>query len=249
MDANSVVGLAILDSVGIMARSFNGTTDVITTGFSFVQPPFSLAVWFNSTTVTPVQAMIGSNIAQAVEFRLNATALEFVESGTAVIGSSSATIAANTWYGAVATFDAAQNWAIYLTGNSSSSGTQSGIVLNNTPLQIGNQTNFSESWAGSLADVAVWNVILSAAEGASLVQGARPFTIRPKSLIGYWPVDGLQSPEPDLSGSKNNGTLTGTALASGPPIAPFTPRWPQFLVTAAVPPPPPLSTGYAEVEW
>lgn len=104
MDTDSVVGLAILAGVGIMARSFNGTTDVITTGFSFVQPPFSLAVWFNSTTVTPVQAMIGSNIAQAVEFRLNATVLEFVSSGIAVIGSSSATFAANTWYRGVATY-------------------------------------------------------------------------------------------------------------------------------------------------
>lgn len=221
-----------------MARSFNGTTDVITTGFSFVQPPFSLAVWFNSTTVTPVQAMIGSNIAQAVEFRLNSTVLEFVSSGIAVIGSSSATFAANTWYRGVATYASGGGWAIYATGASPSSGTMV-EALTNTPLQIGNQTNFSESWSGALADVAVWNVVLSAAEAASLVQGARPFTIRPKSLIGYWPVDGLQSPEPDLSGNANNGTLTGTALAPGPPFALFTPRWPQLApISAPVIPPP-----------
>jgi hypothetical protein len=45
----------------------------------------------------------------------------------------------------------------------------------------------------------------------------------------------LASPEPDLSGNKNNGTLTGTTNTFGPPILPFTRRWPQFNFFAAPP--------------
>lgn len=102
--------------------------------------------------------------------------------------------------------------------------------------------------AGTQADFAFWNVILTAAEWAALGQGARPYQIRETALIGWWPLDGIQSPEPDLSGSAANGTLTGTAKAFGPPLMQFTPRWPQ---------PPPVTTpvpvydvaGWSEVEW
>jgi hypothetical protein len=88
---------------------------------------------------------------------------------------------------------------------------------------------------GQLADFAIWSVLLTAAEASALAKGARPNTIRSASLVNWWPLGGIQSPEPDLSGNKNNGTLTGTAPAFGPPIAPFTPRWPQTLAAVAAP--------------
>ena len=36
--------------------------------------------------------------------------------------------------------------------------------------------------------------------------------------IGYWPLDGISSPEPDLSGNWHPGTLTGTTYADDPPF-------------------------------
>lgn len=88
---------------------------------------------------------------------------------------------------------------------------------------------------GSLADIAFWNVDLTAAEATALANGARPSQIRPKSLAGWWPLTGLQSPEPDLSGSKNNGTVTGTTPAFGPPLMAFTPRSPQYTALPVLP--------------
>jgi hypothetical protein len=85
--------------------------------------------------------------------------------------------------------------------------------------------------------LAVWNVVLTAAEHLSLSKGVLPYKIRPSALIGWWQLDGLQSPEPDFSGKANNGTLTGTALVFGAPTMPFTPRWPIFF-----PPSPPPFT-------
>ena len=85
-------------------------------------------------------------------------------------------------------------------------------------------------WDGLIADVAVWSVILTAGEAAALRAGARPYNIRQAALTGYWPLDGLSSPEPDLSGFSNNGTLNSApTLAAGPPIALFTPRAPQLI--------------------
>jgi hypothetical protein len=91
---------------------------------------------------------------------------------------------------------------------------------------------------GNMADTALWNVVLSATEIAALAKGIRPPQVRPAALIGYWPLDGLQSPEPDLSGNRNNGTLTGTVNAFGPPIRPITPRMRKLQFAPFTVPPP-----------
>jgi hypothetical protein len=107
------------------------------------------------------------------------------------------------------------------------------------------------NFPGSLADGAQWNTNLSAAEITALSKGARPYTIRPANLLGWWPLDGLQSPEEELSGAKNNGTLTGTTAAFGPPYMQFTPRWPMG---AILPTPTPAVVyfdvaGFADAAW
>jgi|SRR6516162_2360494 len=116
-------------------------------------------------------------------------------------------------------------------------------------LTIGNLPNNGVAWDGNVADAAVWDgVLLTATEHAALGRGARPYQIRKGSLKGWWPLDGFSSPEPDLSGNANNGTLTGTTRVFGPPMMAFTPRWPQFIM----PPVTPVviaSSGYVELDW
>jgi hypothetical protein len=106
--------------------------------------------------------------------------------------------------------------------------------------RYGTSVTTSQMFGGSIADVAVWNVALSQIEATALAKGIRPNLIRRGALVGYWPLDGLASPEPDLSGNLNNGTITGSpTLASGPPFAPFTPRWPMGAILPMTLPPPP----------
>lgn len=101
-------------------------------------------------------------------------------------------------------------------------------------LEIGNAQFASlNSPVGTMADFALWSVILTAAELTALNQGARPGQIRPAGLQIWYPLDGLQSPEPDFSGNAHNGTLNGTSLASGPPVMMLTPRWPQTKLAGA----------------
>jgi hypothetical protein len=76
------------------------------------------------------------------------------------------------------------------------------------------------SYSGSIAEVGVWNDILSLAEITALESGVPPPQIRDASLVGYWPLWGASSPEAELSGHKINGVLTGTTAANHCPCSP-----------------------------
>lgn len=77
------------------------------------------------------------------------------------------------------------------------------------------------NFPGIIAEVAVWNDILSPQEMVAL-QTSCPAKIRRTALVGYFPLWGASgtSIEPDLSGNILNGTLTGTAKANHPPCTP-----------------------------
>jgi hypothetical protein len=66
------------------------------------------------------------------------------------------------------------------------------------------------TFKGWIAEVGIWNDILNPSEIAALKAGVSPNRIRRSSLAGYFPLYGAHSPEPDYSGNKDNGTLTGT---------------------------------------
>lgn len=91
---------------------------------------------------------------------------------------------------------------------------------------IGNYAIFGAAFLGAMADFAIWNVTLSSGEIAALAKGVRPGRIRPGALQLWVPCDGIQSPEPDLSGNRSNGTVAQSTLSTGPSISMFTPRWP-----------------------
>lgn len=96
---------------------------------------------------------------------------------------------------------------------------------------------------GKIADVAIWNIDLSAIASSDLdIQqmfqvGVSPLFIRPESLVAYWPLLGATSPEIDHIGGFDM-TITGSAASDHPvlylpqevgvPLAgTFTPPMPQ----------------------
>jgi len=64
-------------------------------------------------------------------------------------------------------------------------------------------------WAGGGAEFAVWDVVLTQDEVTALENGVSPNMIRRKHLVHYSPLYGVASPEPDLSGNKNNLVVSG----------------------------------------
>jgi hypothetical protein len=91
---------------------------------------------------------------------------------------------------------------------------------------IGNQTGTSYPATGIIAEIAVWNTTLTSTERATLAQicpvgpSAKRMSFPPPA--GYFPLYGASgaSIEPDLSGHKDNGALTGTSRANHPPCTP-----------------------------
>lgn len=75
---------------------------------------------------------------------------------------------------------------------------------------------------GRIAEVAVWNLALTDDELRALAKGASPLMFQKANLMGYWPIFGHASPEPDLSGNNNHMTVTGSVpQGDHAPVSPF----------------------------
>lgn len=108
-------------------------------------------------------------------------------------------VASSTWVHLAATWDGTLNTngsVLYRNGNAESSYVTntagSGSITSDAAgdFAIGNRSSgtFDRGLDGRLAELAVWNVVLTAAEVASLAQGFRPQRIRPQSLVFCVPL-------------------------------------------------------------
>jgi hypothetical protein len=145
------------------------------------------------------------------------------------------TLSANTWYNVVGTYNGASALAyIYLNGSYCNfSGTGLGVLAcagsgcSDVPdVCFGGYAGTGDpgtcsnpTFPGIVAEAAVWNVELTPPEAESLGTVC-PERVHGTALIGYWPLYGAHSPEPDLSGNVKNGTVTGTSVANHAPCAP-----------------------------
>ena len=231
-----------------MARSFNGTTEGI--GFPNngidVQTQLAITAWVNpaAAPASGSQFTVVANGRSAgnrnfvLDYRnISGTLqLEVSNSVGASFGEMRAvtTLSTGVWHSIVFSVDWTLNpWTgTCFVDGSSVTVTNSGAVTTGTPStadtiqQIGEIASVA-FWNGNLSEIAVRKgVLLTANEAKAHNAGERPSRIRPTSIVGWWPIDGLQSPEPEYSGNKMVGTLTGTAFATGPPLMPLTPRWP-----------------------
>jgi hypothetical protein len=116
----------------------------------------------------------------------------------------------NAWNHAAVVLTSSTSRTVYLNGGNSATDT----TAQNWPsgaqrFAIGallriSQTQFFE---GRIGEVSWWNVALSTDEIAALAAGAHPLSVRRASIINYWPLYGVSSPEPDISGALQTQTL------------------------------------------
>jgi hypothetical protein len=145
----------------------------------------------------------------------------------------------NKWthVGLVSSGNANTFQGIYLDGVlANSAATSDGPNVATAGGRIGSHRLATEFHAGIVAEFAVWNVVLSAGEISALAKGTLPNAIRPANSLGYWPLWGVASPEPDLSPSwfagRNNGTVTGAVQANHSPTGLYVPK-PRLAVVRA----------------
>lgn len=207
-----------------MARSFNGSTDeAVAASIWGAGLTVTMSVWVNPTNATGTQAPMWSGNSNSSGYGLvhsssgDGNFYAFVV-GTSFFGGGTK-IPLNLWSNIILTGDGSGNWHIYLNGTSAGSlSSFTGTTPSGQSL-VGAAYNgaISSPFAGSCADAAVWNTVLSGANITSLLNGVRPVNVNSANLKAWYPLDGYASPETDLSGSGNNLTLTGTSRVLGPP--------------------------------
>lgn len=136
--------------------------------------------------------------------------------------SNTGAIAEDTLYHGLVTFDnTALNANIYINGTELTYATNTagvGTLVDDSgnDLFIGDRGDVIRNFDGLLAEVGIWNRILTAGEIASLAAGFAPIFYR-NGLRFYCPIIGNNSPENDLIGGIA-GTVTGSTKVAHPRI-------------------------------
>lgn len=231
-----------------MARLLNGSTDYLRVLLaSITSTPFTMACWFKTTDTTDTQSLVSldstagiSNNWLRLHLRSGKVCVDLNNGGAGYSQTfTSTSYSSGVWSHACGVFSSPTSRAVYLNGGGVGSGSTSctPASINQTDLGVLLNGSNSEFFNGSVGEVAIWNVALIANEITALVNGRLPTSVRPTALKCYWPLYGAYAPEPDLSGNKNNGTLTGTAFANHPPVQILGSDWWRSEVESAPTPP------------
>lgn len=206
-----------------MARAFNGTTGTVLSGTPpTLTYPLTVAYWGKTTTTsgTQVGVVLGNgNSDQYVSLYLNGAAAScFVTGQNAAAGN----VSTNTWFHHAGVVASTTSLTSVLNGSAGSTNTT--LTTASTPgsMYVGQGADGAIlSWSGDIAEIAIWNVALTAAELTSLAAGISPLLIRPSALVSYMPLLGRHSPEIDLRGNMPL-TVTGATASDHPRV--FMPR-------------------------
>ncbi len=216
-----------------MSRTFDGTDDNLEIASAVINAfPTTFAARFNSTSATTQQAIMviengdtGDNwwILEAaghvggdpVRAQCHGT-----PGGAEVFATTSSGYSTSTWHHACGVFASASSWAAYIDGGSVGTNATS-----RDPSGTGSRTqigafrvggSYFSPFTGQIAEAAIWNVALTAAEVLSLSKGVCPLLVRPNNVVAYWPIVGRVSTERERVGNFHL-TVTGATQSAHPP--------------------------------
>ena len=190
-----------------MARAFDdGSSQDISADYSAISAyPLSLACWFNSDDITVTQTLVSlSDTAGSVDFvRIMAAGniagdpvRAQVRRSSPEQADTSTSYSAGTWHHACGTFGSNTSRIAYLDGGGKVEDTTTrSIAQSLDKFSIGSRLTSSPTnyMSGSIAEVGVWDVVLTDAEVAILADGYSPLLVRPANLLLYVPlVRGIQ---------------------------------------------------------
>lgn len=196
------------------ARSFNGTTDVITVSDNSVIKPTSemtVGMWCNVITLSQINCAAtkhSTTTNNGYAMFLNSDNKFYFQLGDgttwAVYQAVSAAISATGWYHVVGTHNA-NSTNIYVNGAASgTTGTGGTISQNTNNLLFGKNVVSSAFYIGTMDEIRIYNRALSPAEVTQLYNFA-------PGPVGYWKFDeNSGSTANDSSGNANSGTATGS---------------------------------------
>lgn len=187
-----------------MARSNTGSSSNRYTQNTvpFTAAPCTIAAWFNPANLTSCSNLVfvthssfsnyfgliydGANLNGAGD---NVFLADCTQS-TSAYGVSPTGGVAGTWMHGAAVFTSATSRQAFMNGVGGTVNTTSKTPAMTTPVtHLGGISTFSPM-NGALAEVALWNVALTADEVLALSRGVCPLLIRPNNLNRYWPLLG-----------------------------------------------------------
>lgn len=218
-----------------MARDFDGTADYLLASVSPVTAlPVTLACWLQSdqTAADQVVMSIGDSGAN------NRVQIVYAGSGTDTIQAASVTTAAavgsslsgttpgtGVWMHAGAVFVNTASRFAYLDGVAGAENTSTrdpgAASWDYVALAARNSTSIGGFFNGKVAEAAIWNADLTAAEMAQLAAGFSPIMVRPQSLVFYAPLfgrNGAAGDEEDWAGGLSLAQTSSPALFDHPRI-------------------------------
>ncbi|MCR4300211.1 MAG: LamG domain-containing protein [Sulfuricaulis sp.] len=205
-----------------MARDFNGTSDLIDIANNAVYDVDNITIAFWAWTDVDVTFSVAfgrddSSTNRCWNLGIGSAASTFRFApfiGNSQINAQSGTgFSTGAWHHLVGTYDGS-NVRLWVDGVNTATTAQSG-TLDKDPVgpTIGGRSGAVQLWDGRVANALIYNRALS---GAEIEMVRRGFWMLP-GLLGFWPLFGVQSPEPDWSGNNNHGTVTGATRIDHPP--------------------------------
>ena len=165
--------------------------------------PCTVAARFrNSATTQSIPFFLGDKDATAGRLFVdthNSTFRAYTDSstGNCARAASSDTYSANVWYSGVAVFNSALSLSAHLDGGNSDAAVTSGTggsIANADRMAIGALRDSTPTYGSAtltVAEIALWNVALTAGERSALADRVCPLLVRPGNLVAYWPLGGV----------------------------------------------------------
>lgn len=194
-----ILSLLLAVPSGEAARAYSTTSTYTRVSSALVTAaPLTMACWFNLANTTAEHSLMGIfDVGGDVDyFMLLARGDVGGDPVAAVarrssqgIANSTAGYTANTWQHAVGVFTSSTSRTVYLNGSNSATDTTSIVPAGLDRTTVGMRDRAAPTaMSGSIAEAAIWNVALDAAEVAALAKGMSPRFIRPAALVYYAPL-------------------------------------------------------------
>ncbi|MCK5851248.1 MAG: metallophosphoesterase, partial [Kiritimatiellae bacterium] len=138
--------------------------------------------------------------------------------GGPVTGTTLVDFVMSVWYHVVITYDSVVGHKFHVNGSEvgSSSGNPDSMILGSGDLYILTDQAAANQSTLDLAEMGIWNRVIDPTEINGLYAKKWSPRLIPNGLVAAWPLEGLASPEPDVSGCDNHLSLFGAVPVTSP---------------------------------
>ncbi len=184
--------------------------------------PMTVSLWFNMQIDLQVLLWIGDKdvTTDYWEMVTLSGSLQWTAQDSSPTGVSISGVSSNVWEHACAIEVSSNSRYVFLNGVKSAEGTVEKTPDNADRIAIGRRATSSPGLYAdsSIAEVAIWDVVLVDEEVEGLAAGDSPFSVRPLSLRNYWTIFGSVSPEIDLIRGFDLTLFNAPVVSDHPPI-------------------------------